>query len=84
MLTADVAVHYDPVIHITAGELRKIGFLIPEVVSDAAFVRRVAIGLDGNEPLNRNTCTLRLQAFECFMEPQPYLGVDFLEEPVLI
>ena len=66
---------YDPVIHITAGELRKLGFLISEIVHDDAFVRRVAVGLDGVEPLSRETCTVKLAVLEMFMEPRSYLAL---------
>jgi hypothetical protein len=65
--------YYDPAIHITAGELRKLGFCIPETVSDNAFVRRVAVGVDGSERLGRRTSTVKLKVLEFFMEPRPYM-----------
>ena len=73
MLTAEVEVCYDPKTHITAGELRKLGFLIPEVVSDVAFVRRVAVGVNDDESLDRKSCTVKLDVLEQFVEPQEHL-----------
>jgi hypothetical protein len=78
MVTAEVQTPYDTKTHITAGELRQLGFLIPETLSDDAYVRRVAVGLNGHERLGRKTCTLRLAVLEQFVDPNSFSGLTFL------
>lgn len=57
---------YDPQRHITARQLRRLGFYIRETIPDEAFVRRVAVGLDDAEDLNDGTATLGLKICEPF------------------
>lgn len=66
---------YCPRAHITAGQLRKLGFYLCEMIPDEAFVRRVAVGLAGDEPLVDESATLRLRVLEPFRERRAVLSV---------
>ena len=57
---------YDPVVHITAGQLRKLGFYLSEMIPDRAFVRRVAVGLNSQERLDDGSPTVELKVLEPF------------------
>lgn len=57
---------FDPRRHITARELRELGFYLSEMIPDHAFVRRIAVGLDGGEDLHDGSATLRLCLYEPF------------------
>jgi hypothetical protein len=52
--------------HITAGQLRRMGFYVHENIRDSAFVRRTAVGLDDAERLNRRSATVKLKVLEPF------------------
>lgn len=58
--------HFDPHIHITAGQLRRLGVYVQEVVPDRAFVRRIAVGFDDQELMNRKAATVRVRVLEEF------------------
>src|SRR4051812_47738986 len=51
---------YDPRTHITARQLRSLGFLLQEHIPDDAFVRRAAVDLDPVEALDDGTSRLGL------------------------
>ena len=57
---------FNPDKHITAGQLRRLGFYVHENIADEAFVRRAAVGLDGKERLNRRSATVKLNVLEPF------------------
>ena len=59
--------NFNPIVHVTAGQLRRLGFYLCEMTPDDAFVRRVAVGLDDCEPLNDGSATLRLVVLEPFV-----------------
>ena len=59
---------YDPRRHITAGQLRRLGFYLSELVPDRSFVRRVAVGLAGHEALDDGTASVGLQVLEPFVD----------------
>ncbi len=67
MVTAAHNQPFDPRRHITAGQLRRLGFYLSEWIPDAAFVRRIAVGLIDNERLNDGTATLGLRVLEPFL-----------------
>jgi len=56
-------------IHVTAGQLRRLGFLLSEMIDNAAFVRRDAVGLDNREDLDDGTASLRLRVLLPFQKP---------------
>lgn len=56
---------FDPRQHVTAGQLRRLGFLLCEFIPDEAFVRRAAVGLT-HERLELPAVTLGLAVFEPF------------------
>lgn len=58
---------YDPEQHITAQQLRGLGFYLSEMIPDDAFVRRVAVGLNEEEELDDGSTTLGLQVDEPFV-----------------
>lgn len=60
---------YDPQRHVTAGQLRELGFYLSEIIPDPAFVSRVAVGLDGREPAGDGSPTNRLIVLEPFVDP---------------
>jgi len=62
---------YDPDVHVTAGQLRRLGFYLSEMLPDTAYVRRVAVGLDVAEPLEDGSATLRLDVLEPFAVREP-------------
>ena len=53
-------------IHITAGQLRRLGVLVRETVPDRAFVRRNAVGFDDQELISRKSSTVAVQVLEPF------------------
>jgi hypothetical protein len=55
--------------HITARELRGLGFYLSEMIPNEAFVRRIAVDLDPTEPVNDGTPTCRLLVAEPFIDP---------------
>ena len=61
--------NFNPHHHITAGELRRLGFYLSEILADRAYVRRIAVGLDEREVLRDGTATLRLNVLEPFTPP---------------
>jgi hypothetical protein len=61
---------YDRKHHITAGELRRLGFYVAETLPDRAFVRRIAVGPDGREPVRDGSPTVRLRVLEPFTRPR--------------
>ena len=63
------SISFDPAVHITAGQLRDIGFLLNEMIPDDAFVRRVSISLNDNEDFNDGSATLGLCTLEAFVTP---------------
>ena len=64
---------YDARYHITARQLRRLGFYLSEMVPDEAFVRRVAVGLDNREPLNDGSPTWGVRVLEPFKVSSPEL-----------
>ena len=60
---------YNQKLHITAGELRRLGFYVSEMLADEAFVRRVAVGFNAREAIDDGTATLGLRIFEPFVTP---------------
>lgn len=60
---------YDPDRHITARELKGLGFYLHDNLPDEAFVRRAAVGLDPAEDLDDGTATLGLSVLEPFVVP---------------
>ncbi len=64
---------YDPQQHITARQLRRLGFYLSETLPDDAYVRRVAVGTDEAEDVDDGSPTVRL----CLLEPftQPMMAV---------
>ena len=60
---------YNAKTHVTAGELRRFGFYMRETLSDRAFVRRMAVGLQSRERLRDGSATLGLKVLEPFVEP---------------
>jgi hypothetical protein len=65
MITSAEKPDYDAREHITAGQLRRLGFYLCELISDRAYVRRVAVGLSARERFNDGSATLCL----CVAEP---------------
>jgi hypothetical protein len=63
---ANTARHFNRRQHITAGELRLLGFYLSELLAREAYVRRVAVGLDEREKLFDGTASLRLYVLEPF------------------
>ena len=61
---------YDPQRHITAGELRALGFLVCENVEDADYVRRVAVGVDPRQDLDDGSPSLALLVLERFAKSE--------------
>jgi len=57
---------YCPDEHITARQLRGLGFYLSEMIPDEAFVRRVAVGLNDDEELDDGSSTLGLRVDEPF------------------
>ena len=57
---------FDPRVHITAGQLRRLRFYLAENVPDGAYVRRAAVGLDDREDLEDGTSGLGLEVLEPF------------------
>lgn len=57
---------YHPRFHITAGQLRELGFYLCEMIPDEDFVRREAVGLDDGEEFYDDSATLRLRVREPF------------------
>lgn len=55
--------------HISARQLRALGFYLPELVDDDHVVRRAAVGLDGDELLDDGTAGMRLRVLDAFLEP---------------
>lgn len=60
--------NYDPSIHITAGQLRGLGFYLQELIPDEAFVRRIAVGPRGQERIDDGSPTVGLEVLEPFRE----------------
>lgn len=67
MLPGNHQIAYDPACHITAGQLRSMGFYICENISDDAFVRREAVGLNAAEDFCDGSATLGLEVLEPFV-----------------
>ena len=65
MVTNTHNLRFDARLHVTAWQLRRLGFYLSEMIPDLAFVRRVAVGLDGDEELRDGSASLRL----CLLEP---------------
>lgn len=59
--------YYNPDRHVTAGQLRRLGFYVAEPVENDAFVPRAAVGLDDDEQLHDGSATLGLDLLEPFM-----------------
>lgn len=57
---------FDPDVHITAGELRRLGFYLSEMLPDRAYVRRVAVGLCATELLADGSGSVGLSVLEPF------------------
>ena len=74
MTLVDSPIPYSPRRHITATELRRLGFYLSEMIPDDAFVRRYAVGFDDSEPLNDGSVTVRLNVLEPFMIRTPTLA----------
>jgi len=66
VIAATPSRHYNPRQHITAGQLRRLGFYLSELIPDTAFVRRIAVGLRGEERLNDGSPTAALIVLEPF------------------
>lgn len=63
---------FNPREHITAGQLRRLGFYVSEIVPEDSYVRRAAVGLDDDENIRDGTAGLRLlvlEPFEAYAEP---------------
>jgi hypothetical protein len=58
---------YDPRRHITARQLRDLGFLLGENIPDGAYARRLAVDLNGEEDLDDGSTRLGLRLLEPFM-----------------
>src|ERR1039458_8707280 len=56
---------FDPQQHITAGQLRRLGFLLCEIIPDEAFVRRIAVSV-ADEYIEEPAATLGLALREPF------------------
>lgn len=60
---------FDPATHITAGQLRRLRFYIPEFIPDRAYVRRTSVGLAGRELLDDDSPTAQPVFLEPFCPP---------------
>jgi hypothetical protein len=69
MICFDSLPVYDRQVHITAGELRALGFYLQENLADEAFVRREAVGLSPRETFDDGSPTVRLELLEEFTAP---------------
>ena len=58
----DVSYNFDARSHITAGELRRLGFYLSEILDNRAYVRRVAVGLAIRMARGRMRCWWRRAA----------------------
>jgi hypothetical protein len=58
---------FNPRSHITAGQLRRLGFYLSEMIPDSDYVRRIAVGLDDAEHLHDGSATLGLKVIEPFI-----------------
>ena len=65
---------YDPRLHITAGQLRRLGFYVAENLDDEAYIPRVAIGLRRGDMIRGESATLGLTVLTPFSSPE----VDFV------
>jgi hypothetical protein len=61
---------FDPRRHITARQLRDLGFLLGENIPDSAFARRVAVDVIPDEDLDDGSSRLGLRLLE------PFQGMD--------
>jgi hypothetical protein len=64
--------------HITAGELRQLGFYVAENVDNAAYVRRVAVGFRNSERLCDGSPTAALDLLEPFTSESVHVEHDEL------
>lgn len=65
-MVAATHIPYDPTVHITAGELRGLGFYLCEWIPDRAFVRRIAVGPDRHERLDDGSPSVGITVLEPF------------------
>jgi len=57
---------FDPKVHITAGQLRGLGFYLSEWIPNGAFVRRVAVGVAADEDVKDESASVALDVLEPF------------------
>ena len=65
-MVVSAATQYNPSVHITARQLRRLGFYLSEMIPDRAFVRRIAVGLFPEEQWNDGSPTVALEVLEAF------------------
>ena len=51
---------FDPQVHITAGQLRRLGVYLSELIPNDAFVRRVAVGVKDDDVLAEKAVRVRV------------------------
>jgi len=66
MVAATHANTFDPTVHITAGQLRRLGFYLSEMIPNGAFVRRVAVGMLPDEDVTDESASIALAVLEPF------------------
>lgn len=59
-------IEFNPAHHITAGQLRHLGFLLSEMIPDDAFIRRTAVGFHDKEKIADGRLRPRLRVLEQF------------------
>ena len=59
---------FDPQVHITAGQLRRIGVYLSELIPNEAFVRRVAVGIKPDNNIKDDDKALHINVLEPFVE----------------
>ena len=57
---------FDPQVHITAGQLRRLGFYLSEMIPNGAYVRRVAVGVSRYEDIHDESASTRIDVLEPF------------------
>lgn len=57
---------FDPQVHITAEELRGMGFYVSEWVPNGAYVRRVAVGVRADEDVKDESASIAIDVLEPF------------------
>lgn len=65
-MVATLSPTFDPKVHITAEELRGLGFYLSEWVPNGAYVRRVAVGVKTDEDVKGESASVALDVLEPF------------------